>query len=233
MGSTGRPATRSATRNRHTWNALPPKMSPSAELVVAQPDRRDAGRDLGQRRGEREHGRAEDDAVHARPVGQHVAPTSRTKPPMSVTTQPAAKTPRPPRAAGRRGARVRLLAHRAVRARPGWAPGMHDLPARIALDVVQHPQPAEPGDDDRDRRRAERADRVARGQERPQQHLADHEHHGQALDHRRERADQERERLLAGCDRVAHDEHERLDRRSRRSGCRPRARGGRWLPPTP
>ena len=49
------------------------------------------------------------------------------------------------------------------------------------------------------------------GSSAPSEHLADHEHHGQALDDRHERPDEERERLLAGRGRVAHDEHERLD----------------------
>ena len=33
VGSTGSPATRSASRKRHTWKALPPKMSPIASAL--------------------------------------------------------------------------------------------------------------------------------------------------------------------------------------------------------
>ena len=40
------------------------------ELIVAEPHSGDAGADLGKSRREREHGRAEDHAVHVRPVRQ-------------------------------------------------------------------------------------------------------------------------------------------------------------------
>ncbi len=71
--------------------------------------------------------------------------------------------------------------------------------------------PAEPGDDDRDRDRADRADADRFRQQRAHRHLSDDRNHEQPFEHRDERPDEECQRLRARRGRIAEDEHHRLN----------------------
>ena len=66
-GKTAWPERSPARKNSTGKKALPPKMSLTAELVVAELGRGEAGRDLGQGGRRREHGGAEEDPVHPDP----------------------------------------------------------------------------------------------------------------------------------------------------------------------
>ena len=127
------------------------------ELVIAEPYRGDTRADLGERRGDREDGRAEDDAVDVGAVGEVVAGYLEDH--AGTERDQTADPEHDQRPRRRLGDRRRLLVgmHLSAVRTPRRAPGHLDLPCGRSPGAVEREDACEPDDDDREGGRTDRS----------------------------------------------------------------------------
>ena len=208
-GNTARAGEQAREQEQHRQERVAAEDVGHGELVVAEPHRRDPGRDLRQRRGRREDRRAEDDAGHAEVVGDLLA----------ALLEDDAGGERDRGADPEDGARARER-HSALRdfewprrlLLAVWRGAGRVVPRQPAPRAIDEPDADDPEDGDQERGRLDpREERVA-GELRAHDRDREHEDHEQPLEPEHERRRPRSQRRLPADRDVEDDEHDGLDR---------------------